>query len=106
NSGEFFTAPIPREVRTGAFAEEKIEAYCDTLTTEAGPLEDASIVAYDFCLRLSAKESWFNSWSRLCEKELGQIRPEKYPTATEVHALPNTGAPITDRQGLITQISG
>ncbi len=105
-SGELFTAPIPRQVRTGTFAEDKIDTYCDQLTTEAGPLEDASIVAYDFCLRLSTKENWFNSWSRLCENELGQIRPADYPTATEIHALPNAGAPITDRHGLISQIAG
>ncbi len=104
-SGELFTAPIPREVRTGAFAEDKVDAYCDQLTAVALPLEDASLSAYDFCLKLSTRENWFNRWSRLCESELGQIRPAEYPTATEIHALPNAGAPITDRQGLISQIS-
>jgi hypothetical protein len=34
----------------------------------------------------STELGWFSEWSRLCERELGQLRPEEYPTATERHA--------------------
>jgi len=104
-AGELFTAEIPKAVRTGPFAEDGVDAYCDQLTTEAAPLEDASIRAYSFCLELSTKLNWFNDWSRMCEKELGQIRPQDFPTATEVHGIPNGAADITDVQGLISEIA-
>lgn len=104
-AGELFTAEIPKAVRTGPFAEDGVDAYCDQLTTEAAPLEDASIRAYGFCLELSTKLNWFNDWSRMCEKELGQIRPQDYPTATEVHGLANGASDITDVQDLITEIA-
>jgi len=85
-SDQLFTAEIPKDVRSGKFAEDKVDAYCDALTTAADPLEEESITAFDFCLKESSKRNWFNDWSRLCEKELGQIRPLDFPTASEMHA--------------------
>lgn len=99
-----FTAEIPKDVRTGKFAEDGVDAYCDALTTKAAPLEDMSVQAFGFCLNLSTELNWFNKWSRLCEKELGQIRPGDYPTATEMHAEPNQVAAITDTQDVITKL--
>jgi hypothetical protein len=99
-----FTAEIPKDVRTGPWAEDAVDAYCDALTEQAAPLEDLSVAAFGFCLNLSTNLNWFNDWSRLCEKELGQIRPADYPTATEAHGDPNGVAAITDTQGLITTI--
>lgn len=104
-SGELFSAAIPKNVRTGPYAIDKVDAFCDELTTEAGPLEDASIQAYGFCLNLSQKLSWFNQWSRLCEGELGRIRPQGNPPANEVHAAAVDVAPILDTQELITRLS-
>lgn len=93
-SDALFTAQIPNDVRSGSFAEDKVDAYCDALTTEAEPLENKSVEAFSFCLGLSTKLNWFNEWSRLCEKELGQIRPADFPTATEVRAEPNNVAAV------------
>ena len=104
-SDGLFTAEIPKDVRTGQFAEDAVDAYCDALTTKAAPLEDLSVGAFGFCLQLSTKLNWFNDWSRLCEKELGQIRPADFPTATEFHGEPNGAADITDTQNLITTIA-
>lgn len=104
-SDGLFTAEIPKEVRTGPYAEDGVDAYCDALTTEATPLEEASLQAFGFCLNLSTELNWFNDWSRLCEKELGQIRPAEYPTATEFHGAPDGAADITDTQNLITTIA-
>jgi hypothetical protein len=104
-SDGLFTAEIPAEVRKGPYAEDAVDAYCDTLTTAAAPLEDQSLRAFGFCLDLSTKLNWFNRWSRLCEKELGQISPGTYPTATEYHGVANGTAAVTDSQGLITTIS-
>ncbi len=104
-SDGLFTAEIPKDVRTGPYAEDSVDAYCDALTTKAAPLEDLSVGAFGFCLNLSTELNWFNDWSRMCEKELGQIRPADYPTATEFHGAPNAAADITDTENVITAIA-
>lgn len=104
-SDALFTAEIPKVVRTGPYAQDMVDAYCDQMTTTADPLEKASLNAYGFCLNLSTKLNWFNDWSRLCEKELGQIRPGEYPTATEFHGDSSSTSDITDVQNLITEIA-
>jgi tetratricopeptide (TPR) repeat protein len=93
-SDALFTAEIPKDVRTGEFADEKVEAYCDAMTEVAEPLEARSLEAYGVCLSKSTELGWFSEWSKLCERELGQIKPEDFPTASELHANPDLVAPI------------
>jgi tetratricopeptide (TPR) repeat protein len=95
-SDALFTAEIPSNVRTGEFADEKVEAFCDALTEKAEPLETTSLEAYGICLAKSTELGWFSDWSRLCERELGQIKPEEYPTASELRGDPDEVAPITE----------
>ncbi|HET9624734.1 MAG TPA: tetratricopeptide repeat protein [Kofleriaceae bacterium] len=95
-SDALFTAEIPKNVRTGEFADEKVEAFCDKMTEVAEPLEARSLEAYGVCLSKSTELGWFSDWSKLCERELGQIKPEEYPTASELHADPGLVAPVTD----------
>jgi hypothetical protein len=95
-SDALFTAQIPDNVRTGEFADEKVEAFCDALTEKAEPLEATSLAAYGICLSKSTELGWFSDWSKLCERELGQIKPEEYPTASELRGEPNQVAPVTD----------
>lgn len=94
-SDALFTAEIPNDVRTGQFADEAVEVYCDTLMEKAEPLEAKSLEAFGACLKVSTDLGWFSEWSKLCEKELGQIRPEEFPTAAEVRAEPDKVAPVT-----------
>jgi tetratricopeptide (TPR) repeat protein len=95
-SDALFTAEIPKDVRTGEFADDKVAAYCDRLTEVADPLEATSLAAYGECLSKSTELGWFSEWSKLCERELGQIKPEEYPTASELRGEPNLVVPITD----------
>ena len=95
-SDQLFTAEIPNDVRTGEFAEDKVDAYCDELTDKAIPLQDKSTEAFSACLGVSTRLGWFSDWSKLCENELGQIQPDKFPTALELRASPDEVAPITD----------
>jgi outer membrane protein assembly factor BamD (BamD/ComL family) len=95
-SDALFTAEIPNNVRTGEFADEKVEAFCDALTEKAEPLEALSLEAYGVCLSKSTDLGWFSDWSKLCERELGQIKPEEYPTASELRGEPNQVAPVTE----------
>jgi hypothetical protein len=99
-----YTAEVPRDVRSGPYAEDSWDAYCDALTTAAAPLEERSVAGFSSCLETSTSLNWFNKWSKLCERELGQIRPQAFPTASEVHADPNSVAAITDTQGVVTAI--
>jgi hypothetical protein len=89
-----FTTEIPLGVRTGRFAEDKIEAFCDRMTEVADPLEVRAIAAYEACLDQSKRLGWYSDWSKLCERELGQITPSKHPTASELHASPDQAAAV------------
>ena len=95
-------AEIPEIVRKSQIiegydlAQDKVDAYCDKLTTAAEPLAEKSLTAYSVCLSKSTELGWFSEWSKLCERELGQIRPEEYPTTSELRSEPNQVAPITD----------
>ena len=93
-SDGLYTAPIPKDVRTGEFADEKVEAYCDALTEKAEPLAVRSVELFSACLGKSTELGWFSSWSKLCERELGQIKPEVFPTASELRADSNQLAPV------------
>ena len=41
----------------------------------------------------STELGWFSEWSKLCERELGQIKPEEFPTASELRGDPDAGRP-------------
>jgi TolA-binding protein len=90
-----FTAEIPKNLRTGPFAEDKVEAYCDTLTEKAEPLADRAVAAFGTCLAKSTELGWFSEWSQLCERELGQIKPEEFPTASERRSEADRVASLT-----------
>jgi len=104
-SDQLFTAEIPKNVRTGPFAEDGVDAYCDALMELANPLEEKSVGAFAFCLEESTKRNWFNQWSRLCEKELGQIRPLDFPSASEVHSGPQLIGEIVDRPNVVEEMN-
>jgi TolA-binding protein len=97
-SDQLFTAEIPQNVRTGQFADDKVQAYCDALSEKADPLEKRSLEGYGACLTKSTELGWFSEWSKMCERELGQIKPEEYPTATELHGDPTLSAPVTETE--------
>ena len=93
-SDALFTASIPQDVRTGQFADEKVEAFCDKMTEVAEPLDATALKDYGVCLNKSTELGWFSDWSKLCERELGQINPNEYPTASELRGKPEQVAPV------------
>jgi TolA-binding protein len=100
-SDALFTAEIPKDVRAD---QESMDVYCDTLTDKANPLEQKSIDAFSFCLDNSNKLNWFNEWSHLCEAELAQIKPQDFPAAGEIRALPDNVANVVDSQTILSQV--
>jgi tetratricopeptide (TPR) repeat protein len=99
-SDQLFTAEIPKEVRATQMiegydlAQDKVDAYCDALTTAAEPLANKSLEAFGACLSKSTELGWFSDWSKLCERELGQIKPEEFPTASELRGDSDQVAPV------------
>jgi hypothetical protein len=99
-SDQLFTAEIPADVRKPQIidgydvAQDKVDAYCDALTTKAEPLAEKSLQAYGVCLSKSTELGWFSEWSKLCERELGQIKPEDFPTASEIRGESNYNAAV------------
>jgi len=93
-SSSLFRAPVPRQLRRGANASERIHAYCSELSRVSIPLQVKSVRAYSFCLNVSTKRGWFSQWSRACEKRLGVIRPAQFPSKPELFAPANRSAPV------------
>jgi tetratricopeptide (TPR) repeat protein len=100
-SEAMFTAEIPANIRP---YQEARELYCDTLTDKTRDLEALTIDAYTACLEQSTKLGWFSDWSRLCERELGQLKPGDYPLTTERRAPPSGSPVITDIEPRTAQL--
>jgi len=73
-----FAAGIPKDVRTGPYAEDGVIAYCDALTEKAEPLGKLSVDACSFCLNLSTNLNWFNDWSRYVRARLGKFDRRRF----------------------------
>ena len=56
-------------------------------------------------LKVSTDMGWFSSWSKLCERELGQIKPEDFPTASELRGDAGGAiAPVTDVEPAVLKV--
>jgi TolA-binding protein len=100
--------PIPKVLRTREQKEEFTmmftDAYCDRLENEAAPLEKKAVEGLDTCLKKSTELSWYNEWSRLCERELNQIKPAEYPLASEIRANPGYVFLRADRVSVVEEV--
>ncbi len=106
-SGALFTAEIPAvpaDLAAAGVAQDFVDAYCDALTDAATPLEEKSIQGFSFCLETSTGLNWYNEWSRLCEGELAQIRPQDFPTAGELRADPTSTPAMLDVQPIVSKL--
>ncbi|MCB9706031.1 MAG: hypothetical protein H6711_29500 [Myxococcales bacterium] len=77
---QLYRAEVPSEFKT----EEEYFAYCDALGDMAGPIQEAAVGLFTFCLDRSTQYQFFNDFSRLCEDELQQRDPDKYPSTNEI----------------------
>ncbi len=96
-----YTAEVPAQLRP---YEEAVDAYCETLEAEAAPHTDASLLGFEKCLQASTDFGWFSSWSTLCERELGQLRPERFPTAAELRAAPDAAIAVADVEPVVARL--
>ncbi len=98
-SGQLFRAEIPASLRTGPYAAEASQAYCDAVTEAADPLEATALRMFETCLGTSTRLGWFSESSRVCERELGQLDSSKWPTASELRHTPDAIALIIADEG-------
>jgi len=86
------TPPVPRQLTSPAARREFLvafgEQYCTELEGYAVKLEDKAVKALDACLTKATELSWYNEWSRLCERELDQLQPGRSPMAAEIRVAP------------------
>lgn len=111
-SGQLYTAPVPKSgppppgMVAAEFEQLFHDAYCDAMTDQAEPLEAKAIEGLGTCLAKSTELSWFNEWSKLCEEELNQIKPNEYPLASEIRAEPGYLAAAADQAPVVAQEIG
>jgi tetratricopeptide (TPR) repeat protein len=93
-AAQLYRAEIPANLRAGAYAQDASLAYCDALEQVAEPLEQAALDHYRTCLDTSTRLGWFSAWSRICERELGHLAPERYPSTLELRREPTAVASV------------
>jgi TolA-binding protein len=102
-AGQLYTAPIPADLpEVDAWGNRPRDLYCDALEDEAGKVEAKATEGFGSCLTAATERSWYNEWSRLCERELNQIAPAQFPLSAELRPdasyvpLTLSAAPIED----------
>jgi tetratricopeptide (TPR) repeat protein len=70
---------IPKDVRTGDFAKDKTQAYCDTLAQAADPLRAHAVEAFAVCAEKSIELSVIDDWTALCRREGAELDAKKFP---------------------------
>ena len=77
---QLYRAEVPRSFKT----EDQYFAYCDALADQAELPQQMAVEAFTYCLQRSTEFQFFNEFSRMCEEELQQRDPEKYPATNEM----------------------
>jgi TolA-binding protein len=84
-AGQLYTAEIPKDLKEmDQWGNQPRQIYCDQLEDKAEPIEAKAVEGFEKCLKAATDQSWYNEWSRLCERELSQMKPSDYPLASEV----------------------
>ena len=83
--GQLYTAEIPKDLKEqDEWGNRPREIFCDALVDKAEPIEAKAVEGFEKCLKAATDYSWYNEWSRLCERELNQMKPTEYPLSSEV----------------------
>jgi hypothetical protein len=83
--GQLYTAEIPKDLKeVDQWGNHPRQIYCDALEDKAEPIEVKAVDGFEKCLTAATEQSWYNEWSRLCERELNQMKPSEYPLSSEV----------------------
>jgi TolA-binding protein len=84
-AGQLYTAEIPKDLKEiDQWGNQPRQIYCDQLEDKAEPIEAKAVTGFEACLKAATDQSWYNEWSRLCERELNQMKPSDYPLSSEI----------------------
>jgi len=78
---QLYRAEVPKDVKT----QDQYDAYCFQLSDYAEPMEKMALGAFEYCLDRSTKFQYFNEFSRMCEEELQQREPSRFPATNELY---------------------
>jgi TolA-binding protein len=89
-AGQLYTADIPKDLPdTDPWGNHPRDLYCEALEDKAEKVEVKAVESFRACLSAATQQSWYNNWSRLCERELNQLKPSEFPVSSE--AKPDAG---------------
>lgn len=77
---QLYRAHVPKHFRT----QDEVDSFCFELVDRAQPLEQMAVKAFEYCLDRSTKYQFFNDFSRMCEEELQQREPDRFPATNEL----------------------
>ena len=77
---QLYRAEVPSSFKV----EDQVFAYCDALADKAAVPQKMANDAFTYCLERSTEFQFFNDFSRMCEGELQQRDPEKFPATEEL----------------------
>ena len=77
---QLYRAEVPKHFRT----QDEVDSFCFELVDRAQPLEKMAVQAFEYCLDRSTKYQFFNDFSRMCEEELQQREPDRFPATNEL----------------------
>lgn len=99
---QLYRAEVPKEFKT----EEQAYAFCDELSDKAMPIQEDAVKKFSYCLERSTTFQFFNEFSRLCEEELQQREPDKYPSTDEIFGISQYTASRPDRVDVQLDLEG
>lgn len=106
-AGQLYTATIPSDLKEqDEWGNRPRDLYCDALEDQAEPVEGKAVDGFEKCLKAAMEFSWYNEWSRLCERELNQMKPAEYPLASEIKPEPGYTATVMAPAAVIDELTG
>ena len=104
--GQLYTAEIPKDLKEqDEWGNRPREIFCDALVDKAEPIEAKAVEGFETCLKAATDYSWYNEWSRLCERELNQMKPTEYPLASEIKPDPGYVSTTMSETSVIPELS-
>lgn len=99
---QLYRAEVPRSFKV----EDQVFAYCDALADQAAMPQKLANDAFTYCLERSTEYQFFNEFSRMCEAELQQRDPEKFPATEELFGTSVYTDSRLDVVGVQTSLDG
>jgi hypothetical protein len=105
-AGQLYTAEIPKDLKEqDQWGNRPKEIYCDQLEDKAEPIESKAVDGFEKCLKAATEQSWYNEWSRLCERELNQVKPTEYPLSSEIKPEPGYVSTTMEQTTVVPELS-